>query len=78
MARLRRLAAGDAGINEGPEETHWVGAIKTPPQEPFVMHPYCPTMLARLGTKREMFRVLLWQHHDDILDFTAKGRNSGV
>ena len=42
------------------------------------MQPYCPTMLARLGTKREMFRVLLWQHHDDILDFTAKGRNSGV
>ena len=79
MTRLRRLAAGDVGgINEGPEATHWVGAIKTSLQEPFVMHPYCPMILARLGTKRDLFRVLLWQHQDGILDFAAKGRNSGV
>jgi len=42
------------------------------------MHPYCPMNLARLGTKRDLFRVLLWQDQDGILDFAAKGRKSGV
>jgi len=42
------------------------------------MHPYCPMILARLGTKRDLFRALLWQHQDGILDFAAKGRKSGV
>lgn len=79
MPRLPRLAAGNVGgLNEGPEAAYWVGAIKTSPQEPFVMHPYCPMNLARLGTKRDLFRVLLWQDQDGILDFAAKGRKSGV